>query len=75
MSSREQRLTDTLTLIQGDGGEWGAGRLHRYRRAHGGAVQRGTARRDLATLHQRGYLTQHRPDDGRYYTSTRKGAL
>ncbi|WP_338683842.1 hypothetical protein QD712_25555 [Streptomyces acidiscabies] len=67
-SSRERRLTDTLTLIQTRGGKWGAGRLHRWRRTRSGPVQRGTARRDLAELCQRGHLAQHGPDDGRYYT-------
>jgi hypothetical protein len=69
-SSREARLTATLALIEASGGKWSAGRLHCHRRAHGGPVQRGTARRDLAALHQRGHLHKRGPHDGRYYTPT-----
>lgn len=68
VSSREQRLAATLAIIQGGRGAWSAGRLQRHRRAHGAPAQRGTARRDLAELARRGHLTQHGPDDGRYYS-------
>lgn len=67
VSSREERLADLLDLIRTNPGRWTAGRLHRRRRASGGAVQRGTARRDLLELQRRGHLIGRGPADGRYY--------
>lgn len=67
VSSREERLAALLTLIQSQPGRWTAGRLHRRRRTTGGAVQRGTARRDLLELQRRGHLVGRGPADGRYY--------
>ena len=67
VSSREARLTALLDLIQAPPGRWTAGRLHRRRRASGGAVQRGTARRDLVELERRGHQIGRGPADGRYY--------
>ncbi|MER5715784.1 hypothetical protein [Streptomyces sp. NPDC002132] len=68
MSTREERLTTLLTLIQAQPGRWSAGRLHK-RRLHAGQgpVQRGTARRDLAELARRGHLAERGPADGRWY--------
>lgn len=73
VSSREERLAALLDLIQARPGRWTAGRLHKRRRASGGPVQRGTARRDLAELHRRGHLVERGPVDGRYY-EPRQGA-
>jgi hypothetical protein len=72
--SREGRLAQLLDTIRSHPGHrWTAGRLHELRRLSGGPVQRGTARRDLIELTRRGHLTQHGPDDGRYYLlNTRK---
>lgn len=67
-SSRETRLADLLNLIRAHGARWSARRVHSIRRLSGGAVQRGTARRDLAELARRGHLIAHGPDDGRFYT-------
>lgn len=67
MSAREQRLADLLDLLRSQPGRWSAGRLHRRRRAAGGPVQRGTARRDLAELARRGHLIERGPADGRWY--------
>lgn len=67
-SSREARLTQLLDTIRTHGRHWSAGRVQNLRRLTGGPTQRGTARRDLAELARRGYLTQHGPEDGRFYT-------
>jgi len=73
-SSREQRLTRLLDTIRSRPGKWTAGHVQELRRRTGGPVQRGTARRDLAELSRRGFLQQHGPRDGRFYTlSNRKG--
>lgn len=66
-SSREARLAQLLDLIRSQPGRWTAGRLHRRRRTSGGAVQRGTARRDLVELERRGHLVGRGPEDGRFY--------
>ena|SRR5690606_21827403 len=73
-SSREQRLAALLAEIRALGGRWSAGRVQRRRRAQGGAVQRGTARRDLRELARRGFLIAHGPVDGRFYTYRKEGA-
>ena len=70
MSAREQRLADLLDLVRSQPGRWSAGRLHRRRRAAGGPVQRGTARRDLAELARRGHLAERGPVNGRWYEPT-----
>lgn len=67
-SSREQRLTQLLDVIRTRPGKWTAGHVQEHRRRNGGPVQRGTARRDLAELARRGYLQQHGPADGRFFT-------
>ncbi|WP_329215093.1 hypothetical protein OG352_05990 [Streptomyces sp. NBC_01485] len=67
ISSREARLATLLNQIRSQPGQWTAGRLHRRRRASGGPVQRGTARRDLVELERRGHLIGCGPTDGRYY--------
>lgn len=46
---------------------WTTRRAWRLYRAHG-IPQRGTARRDLMRLANEGLLTEHGPDDGRFYT-------
>ncbi|MVO84133.1 hypothetical protein GPA10_04950 [Streptomyces sp. p1417] len=71
-SSRERRLEQLLDTIRQHGGTWTSGRVQGFRRVPGGATQRGTARRDLAELRDRGHLTEHGPQDGRYYTLSRK---
>lgn len=74
-SSREQRLTQLLNTIRTRPGKWTAGHVQENRRRNGGPVQRGTARRDLAELARRGFLQQHGPSDGRFYTlNNRKDA-
>lgn len=74
-SSREARLAQLLDTIRTHRGEWRAGLVQKVRRMTGGAVQRRTARRDLAELHRRGHLAAHGPNDGRFYTlRTRKDA-
>ncbi|MEU2730065.1 hypothetical protein ABZ650_20345 [Streptomyces griseoviridis] len=73
VSTREARLAQLLDAIRTWGGRWSSGSVQQLRRATGGPVQRGTARRDLIELTRRGHLAQHGPADGRYYTlKTRK---
>ncbi|WP_309029031.1 hypothetical protein [Streptomyces alfalfae] len=67
-SSRERRLEQLLDTIRTHGGRWTTRRVQDMRRRRGHSPQRGTARRDLADLHRRGHLTEHGPDDGRFYT-------
>ncbi|NUS78436.1 MAG: hypothetical protein HOV70_19865 [Streptomyces sp.] len=67
-AARERRLTELLDTIRTHGGKWSSGSVQQIRRAAGGPVQRGTARRDLIELTRRGHLAQHGTGDGRYYT-------
>ncbi|QCX81114.1 hypothetical protein C9F11_37655 [Streptomyces sp. YIM 121038] len=76
MSARgqEARLQRLLDEMRSHGGRWNTARVHALYRGPGwGAPQTGTARRDLAELHRRGHLTQHGPEDGRYYHLRKEG--
>ncbi|WP_060887618.1 hypothetical protein [Streptomyces caniscabiei] len=74
VSSHEQRLAQLLDLIRSRPGKWTSGHVQEYRRRTGGPTQRGTARRDLAELHRRGYLQQHGQSDGRFFTLNNRKA-
>ncbi|KUF18414.1 hypothetical protein [Streptomyces silvensis] len=72
-SSKERRLEQLLDTIRQHGGTWTTQRVIEFRRRHGHAPNRATARQDLAELHRRGHLTQHGPANGRFYLlATRK---
>lgn len=71
-SAREARLAQLLDAIRSRPGKWTTGLVQGVRRATGGPVQRGTARRDLEELHRRGHLAKHGAGDGRYYTLRRR---
>lgn len=71
-TAREARLAQLLDTIRTHGGKWSTRSVQQVRRATGGPVQRGTARRDLTELARRGHLQQHGAGDGRYYTLRRR---
>lgn len=74
-SSHERRLAQLLDTIRSRPGKWTSGDVQELRRRTGGPTQRGTARRDLAELHRRGYLQLHGQSDGRFFTlNNRKAA-
>lgn len=83
MSSREADATPGLTerqarlldAIRTHGGEWTTRRvLGFFALTDPGVVQRGTARRDLATLHRAGHLVLVDDPDKRHYAlNTRNG--
>lgn len=73
LTAREDRLAQPLDTIRTHGGKWSTGSVQQVRRATGGPVLRGTARRDLAELARRGHLAQHGSGDDRYYTLRRTG--
>lgn len=72
LTARENRLAQLLDTTRTHGGKWSSGSVQQIRRATGGPVQRGTARRDLIELTRRGHLAQHGAGDGRYFTLRRK---
>ncbi|WP_329291937.1 hypothetical protein [Streptomyces pseudovenezuelae] len=71
LTNRQARL---LTAIRTYGAEWTTRRaLHFFALTDPGVVQRGTARRDLATLHRAGHLVLvNDPDNRHYVLNTRK---
>jgi hypothetical protein len=70
-----ERQTRLLDAIRTHGGEWTTRRAqHLFALTDPGVVQRGTARRDLATLHRAGHLRLVDDPDNRHYAlNTRKG--
>ena len=66
LTARQQRLLDA---IRSHGGEWTTSRvLHLFALTDPSVVQRGTARRDLDTLHRAGHLVLVDDPDNRHYT-------
>jgi hypothetical protein len=74
-SALTERQTRLLDAIRTHGGEWTTRRAqHLFALTDPGVVQRGTARRDLATLHRAGHLRLVDDPDNRHYAlNTRKG--
>ncbi|MCX4994299.1 hypothetical protein [Streptomyces longwoodensis] len=70
LNPRQARL---LEAIRTWGGEWTTARVrHTYALIAPEAVQRGTARRDLAALHRAGHLVLVDAPDNRHYVLRRK---
>ncbi|MGW0537847.1 hypothetical protein [Streptomyces sp. NPDC003032] len=69
------RTAQLLDAIRAHRGEWTTGRVQELYRSPGfDAPQRGTARRDLHTLHAMGHLVEHDMKGRRFYTlNSRKG--
>ncbi|MFD4968881.1 hypothetical protein [Streptomyces sp. NPDC058424] len=66
LTGRRARLLDAIRAHRG---RWDTGRvLDLYRLTEPGHIQRVTARRDLGYLQWCGYLDQHGPANGRFYT-------
>jgi hypothetical protein len=71
LTDRQARL---LEAIRTHGGEWTTRRvLHLFALTDPGVVQRGTARRDLATLHRAGHLVLVDDPDNRHYALNTTG--
>jgi Fe2+ or Zn2+ uptake regulation protein len=72
LTERQHRLLDAIRTHRG---EWTTRRvLHLFALTDPGIVQRGTARRDLATLHRAGHLVLVDDPDNRHYAlHTQKG--
>lgn len=71
LTDRQARL---LGAIRTHGGEWTTRRvLHLFALTDPSVVQRGTARRDLATLHRAGHLVLVDDPDNRHYALNTTG--
>ena len=64
-----QRRRNLLTVIREQGGVWRTGDVVRLYRAQGWGCCRSTARGDLQYLARQGFLVEHGPEDGRWYTA------
>ncbi|MER7815588.1 hypothetical protein [Streptomyces sp. NPDC096153] len=69
----EPRRAQLLFLIRQQRGKWRPSRTKRaYRKAGVHGITQHAARTDLARLHELGHLTEHGPDDGRFYCFSQK---
>ncbi|MDX3205097.1 hypothetical protein [Streptomyces scabiei] len=68
-ASMPRRLTQLLDTMRAHGGRWTTARVKAVRGS--AAPGRRTARRDLQTLHRRGFLTMHEADGIRSYILSR----
>ena len=64
-----QRRRNLLDTIREQPGTWKAGAVMRLYQANGWGCNRSTARHDLQFLARQGFLTEHGPDNDRWYTA------
>ena len=72
-ATRNDRRCRLLDAMRRDLREWRTGDVMRLYRDRGWGCCRSTARHDLAFLARDGYLTEHGPENDRWYTVTGKG--